>query len=263
MIAKQPRSSTSKAIFTALLAVLALAVAALVFAPSSVPGSVSTQDGSRQQAHTEQRHGDHGSKANEQSAAPRSASGLQKAKEQRPGQVGAGGASHKGNDAGGPVAGTGLELAPGRQLMPPPDKAERPPQSPANTKQKSLAQAAGQRPAPGKGAPAAAAKNPTANLIERGRVNPSEVLGDASSSLGGCLAEYGRNGQCMPVVPPSMSKHVEQMRQAGLDPASMDHSWSCSEVREYFPDGITVRTSKDPQGLDSNDDGLACGRGDS
>jgi hypothetical protein len=53
------------------------------------------------------------------------------------------------------------------------------------------------------------------------------------------------------------------MKNAGLDPASMPHNWTCSEVRVYFHNGISVRQPRtDPQHLDGNGDGIACGVGD-
>jgi hypothetical protein len=88
-------------------------------------------------------------------------------------------------------------------------------------------------------------------------------LDTTSQSLGGCLKEYGDAGQCLTVVPPSLAEHIQQMKDAGLDPASMPHNWSCAEVRVYFPKGITVRQpGVDPQHLDANRDGTACGAGD-
>jgi hypothetical protein len=97
----------------------------------------------------------------------------------------------------------------------------------------------------------------------RGTVAPSQVLDTASQSLGGCLKEYGDAGQCLPVVPPSLTGHLQQMKDAGLDPASMPHNWTCAEVRVYFPHGISVRQQgADPQHLDSNGDGIACGAAD-
>jgi hypothetical protein len=97
----------------------------------------------------------------------------------------------------------------------------------------------------------------------RGTVAPSQVLDTASQSLGGCLKEYGDAGQCLPVVPPSLAEHLQQMKNAGLDPASMPHNWTCPEVRVYFASGIAVRQhGVDPQRLDSNRDGTACGATD-
>jgi hypothetical protein len=103
----------------------------------------------------------------------------------------------------------------------------------------------------------------SAALSERGAIDPASVLADGQLSLGGCLPEYGAAGQCLPAVPPSMSAHLQDMKAAGLDPASMKHSWSCDEVNRYFHSGLPLRTSAvDPQRLDTNNDGVACGPGD-
>lgn len=100
------------------------------------------------------------------------------------------------------------------------------------------------------------------NLPKSGVATPGDVLG-ATPSLGGCLPEYGDAGQCLPSVPPSLSQHLEDMKRAGLNPASMPHNWTCGEVRRYFKNGLSVRqTGVDPQSLDSNADGMACGPAD-
>lgn len=105
-------------------------------------------------------------------------------------------------------------------------------------------------------------KDRSGNLPKASVATPGDVLG-ASPSLGGCLAEYGDDGQCLPSVPPSLSQHLKDMKDAGLDPASMPHNWTCSEVRQYFRNGLTVREAGvDPQELDSNADGTACGSAD-
>ena len=98
-------------------------------------------------------------------------------------------------------------------------------------------------------------------LKQRRDVKPQEVLADAAKGgLGGCLPAYGENGQCLPLIPPSMAMHAQQMRDSGQDPSSMEHPWSCTEVRSTFADGIRVRQAGvDPQGLDSDGDGVACG----
>jgi len=100
-------------------------------------------------------------------------------------------------------------------------------------------------------------------LKQRGPVDPSAVLSDSSLSLGGCLPQYGSDGQCLPAIPPSMSRHLKEMKDAGLDPGSMPHSWTCTEVRTYFKSGLSVRKAHvDPQKLDANHDGVACGAAD-
>ena len=100
-------------------------------------------------------------------------------------------------------------------------------------------------------------------LKQRGPVDPAAVLSDPSLSLGGCLPQYGSDGQCLPAIPPSMSRHLKEMKDAGLNPGSMPHSWTCSEVRTYFKNGLSVRKAHvDPQKLDANHDGVACGAAD-
>ncbi|WP_427172255.1 hypothetical protein [Arthrobacter sp. 92] len=142
----------------------------------------------------------------------------------------------------------------GQQVNPPADGDS---QS-ANRTQRSLSDAAATPDGLGSHPNAA---NPAPTL--RGTVDPSQVLDTASQSLGGCLKEYGDAGQCLPVVPPSLAEHIQQMKNAGLDPASMPHNWTCSEVRVYFANGIAVRQhGVDPQHLDSNGDGTACGAAD-
>jgi hypothetical protein len=100
-------------------------------------------------------------------------------------------------------------------------------------------------------------------LKQRGPVDPAAVLSDSSLSLGGCLPQYGSDGQCLPAIPPSMSRHLKEMKDAGLNPGSMPHSWTCTEVRTYFKSGLSVRKAHvDPQKLDANHDGVACGAAD-
>ena len=89
----------------------------------------------------------------------------------------------------------------------------------------------------------------------RADVVPQQVLRNVSAARGGCLVEYGRGGQCLPIVPPSQATHVA----AG----HMLPRWACAEVRLMFKAGLTVKVPKvDPQGLDANGDGIACGKGD-
>jgi hypothetical protein len=53
------------------------------------------------------------------------------------------------------------------------------------------------------------------------------------------------------------------MKAAGGNPNSMEHRWSCGELRKYFKDGVPVRQKgTDPQSLDTNGDGKACSAGD-
>ncbi|MFJ6003881.1 hypothetical protein [Arthrobacter sp. NPDC092385] len=137
---------------------------------------------------------------------------------------------------------------------------------PGARKEKSLAEAGSEAvpgQAGGKGSGAGNGADRSAGLAPRGAIDPKEVLGAGETALGGCLAEYGADGQCLPVVPPSSAEHVQQMTESGADPKSMLHFWSCDEVRGFFPDGIAVRqAATDPQGLDANADGTACGADD-
>jgi hypothetical protein len=97
----------------------------------------------------------------------------------------------------------------------------------------------------------------------RAAVAPDEILVGQAETLGGCRPEYGETGQCLPVVPPSMADHYQQMQDAGIDPSTMAHAWTCGELRTYFPEGIVVRVAGvDPDGLDRDGDGLGCGPGD-
>lgn len=141
-----------------------------------------------------------------------------------------------------------------------PDRAD--PADPANRPQTSLQDAAGrEHPEAGSHRPDVPQGPPPA---ARGRVLPSEVLEGGASTLGGCLKEYGENGQCVPVVPPSLAQHVQDMKKSGGNPNAMEHRWSCTELRKYFQDGVAVRQGGiDPQNLDANGDGKACAAGDS
>ena len=118
----------------------------------------------------------------------------------------------------------------------------------------SLAQAAGADP----GSPARAGSGSLGS--PRAPVSAEEVIG--SEALGGCHPDYGDAGQCLPVIPPSLAEHAQAMADAGIDPASMVHPWSCPELRSLFPSGIAVRSGQDPLGLDSDADGVACGPDD-
>jgi len=131
-----------------------------------------------------------------------------------------------------------------------------------NKAETSLNEAAGAEVGPAADA-GRAGRDRSSGLAEQAAVDPAAVLGSREVSLGGCLPEYGEDGQCLPAVPPSQSQHLQDMKNAGLDPGSMAHDWNCAEVREYFPNGIAVRqVSVDPQKLDPNDDGMACGPAD-
>jgi hypothetical protein len=131
-----------------------------------------------------------------------------------------------------------------------------------NKAEVSLSEAANAEAGPAAGA-RRDGRDRSTGLAEQAPVDPAAALGSQELSLGGCLPQYGDTGQCLPAVPPSLSKHFQDMKDAGLDPGSMAHDWTCSEVREYFPNGIIVRqVSVDPQKLDQNDDGMACGPAD-
>ena len=105
----------------------------------------------------------------------------------------------------------------------------------------------------------AQARDPKTLPGKRPAINPEKELKKLSASLGGCLREYGSAGQCLPTIPPSQAAHVKEMIDAGLNPNSMPHTWTCSEVRQYFPDGIEIRQKKtDPQRLDLDRNGIGC-----
>jgi hypothetical protein len=128
----------------------------------------------------------------------------------------------------------------------------------ANRSQQGLAAAAGQPVGAG-------VQKPAAGLTGSNQpVQPSDVLKNAEVKFGGCLKEYGKTGQCLPLYPPSMADHVQQMIAEGQDPSKMQMFWSCAELRGYFPQGILVRVAGvDPQGLDTNGNGTGCDPADS
>lgn len=135
------------------------------------------------------------------------------------------------------------------------------PADPANRRQTSLQEAATTPHTPAGPEQPSVPHGPAPKL--RGPVLPSKVFSRGADNLGGCLKEYGENGQCVPVVPPSLAQHLQDMKNAGLNAGSMPHTWSCSELRNYFPNGAAVRQRGiDPQHLDINGDGIACGPGD-
>lgn len=84
--------------------------------------------------------------------------------------------------------------------------------------------------------------------------------GDVSDTAlaGGCLPGYGSEGQCLPPIPPRLA--AEHAGHAGMDGPKMAVFYNCEDVRALVPDGLA--TEKDPLGLDSNKDGIACGKGD-
>lgn len=84
--------------------------------------------------------------------------------------------------------------------------------------------------------------------------------GDVSDTAmaGGCVPGYGTDGECLPPVPPRLA--AEHAGHVGMDGHAMAMFYTCEDVRALIPDGLT--TEGDPLGLDSNDDGIACGKGD-
>jgi hypothetical protein len=89
---------------------------------------------------------------------------------------------------------------------------------------------------------------------------PAPTFDPGSGPTGGCVLGYGENGQCLTVVPPSHAEHPDHH-----DGTDISTFWTCSEVTQYFADGIVVNGAAknvDRLGLDSNNDGVACGPGD-
>ena len=155
---------------------------------------------------------------------------------------------------------TGSSKAPKLGPMPPVPAGPAASKAAGDAPEVSLAEAA--RAEAGAAAASPEGGNST-GLKQRGPVDPAAVLSGSSVSLGGCLPQYGADGQCLPAVPPSMSRHLKEMKDAGLDPGAMPHSWTCTEVRTYFKGGLPVRKAHiDPQKLDANHDGVACGAAD-
>lgn len=165
--------------------------------------------------------------------------------------------SGKPGDAGRPKSGPPQQGPPASRgpAKPPPAKRNHP----GNRPQTSLGQAAGREHPIKSDSPVRPGPPPKL----RGKVPPSQALEKGATGFGGCLREYGENGQCVPVVPPSMASHVQDMKKAGLDASAMKHHWTCTELRTYFRNGVAVRQPDvDPQELDTNGDGTACGTGD-
>lgn len=84
--------------------------------------------------------------------------------------------------------------------------------------------------------------------------------GDVSDSAlaGGCVPGYGKDGKCLPPIPPRLA--AEHAGHRGMTGPEMAKFYTCEDVRALIPDGLT--TEIDPLGLDSNKDGIACGQGD-
>lgn len=154
--------------------------------------------------------------------------------------------------------GASLPILPSAAASTKPQPGRPDPADPANRQQTSLEAAAGNEH-PIKSAPTP--QGPPPQL--RGPIPPSKVFPGGTTNIGGCLAEYGDNGQCLPVVPPSHTRHIRDAGSAGNTPNATEHRWSCGEVRKYFRAGLAVRQAGiDPQGLDTNGDGRACGPAD-
>jgi len=117
---------------------------------------------------------------------------------------------------------------------------------PADRAQATLLAAASQAAGPGVSRPAAEISG---GDEARPPVDPDDVL-SATAARGGCVLDYGDPGQCLPTRPPSSSTE-----------ASTASAWTCEDVRQLFPDGLTARAG-DPLRLDGNGNGVACGTGD-
>lgn len=87
-------------------------------------------------------------------------------------------------------------------------------------------------------------------------LNAADVSDTAMA--GGCVPGYGKEGQCLPPVPPRLA--AEHAGHAGMDGPKMAMFYTCEDVRALIPGGLA--TAEDPLGLDSNKDGIACGKGD-
>ncbi|BCW79723.1 hypothetical protein NicSoilC5_17420 [Arthrobacter sp. NicSoilC5] len=156
-----------------------------------------------------------------------------------------------------PLPSAGAAAATATPALPGPED----PADPANRPQTSLKEVASKEHAPAGAGPRPAPQGPPP--VARGPVLPSQVFERGAQNAGGCLKEYGENGQCVPAVPPSLAQHLQDMRNAGANTAGMEHRWSCTELRHYFQNGVAVRQRGiDPQHLDTNGDGKACGPGD-
>lgn len=92
---------------------------------------------------------------------------------------------------------------------------------------------------------------------DKGKGLTEEDVTDTAMA-GGCVPDYGKDGQCLPPVPPRLV--AEHAGHRGMDPLSMAMFYTCEDVLDLIPDGLV--TSEDPLGLDTNDDGIACGKGD-
>lgn len=117
--------------------------------------------------------------------------------------------------------------------------------NPARQKQTSLHKAANTPHGPGIRKPASKV------TATRAAIKPSQVLSGSNKAVAGCEPYYGTAGQCLPDTPPSVA-------MAGMDMSATP--WTCAEVRTIFAHGLVAQ--RDPQHLDANHDGVACGTGD-
>ncbi|QCU77653.1 hypothetical protein E7744_05130 [Citricoccus sp. SGAir0253] len=92
---------------------------------------------------------------------------------------------------------------------------------------------------------------------DRGRGLDADDVSDTALA-GGCVPGYGTDGECLPPVPPRLA--AEHAGHRGMDGPEMAMFYNCADVRALVPDGLV--TEDDPLGLDSNRDGIACGKGD-
>lgn len=92
---------------------------------------------------------------------------------------------------------------------------------------------------------------------DKGKGLDADDVSDTAMA-GGCVPGYGTDGECLPPVPPRLA--AEHAGHVGMDGHAMAMFYTCEDVRALIPDGLT--TEEDPLGLDSNDDGIACGKGD-
>lgn len=87
-------------------------------------------------------------------------------------------------------------------------------------------------------------------------LDPDDISDTAMA--GGCVPGYGSGGVCLPPVPPRLAE--EHAGHSGMTGMEMAAFYNCNDVRDLIPHGI--ETVGDPLGLDSNGDGIACGKGD-
>ena len=165
-----------------------------------------------------------------------------------------------------------------------PDGSPRSGHDPTQLRQITLAEAARQPDGlaagehlPSEAVPSRTGVGPNGDAVNRGThvpardvamgkppVKPEEVLPGDGLLVNGCVAGYGQGGACLPSAP----------RRAAAQ-AVTKYRWKCTEVRELLPLGIAVdghdghdghvghqAALVDPLALDSNGDGIACGRGD-